>query len=615
MDKNLIDLAANQKTKPCSACLERQTDESILPYRTERIYDLAGARSSDIFVFTSSGAEAITQILWSVFLNISRKTGKCHFITSNIEDAPTLQMMKRLEELGCFVKIAPVNEKGEIDVEKLKELITPRTALISISMAQGLTGVIQPVEEIATIAQEKGVLLHLDATNSFGKYHFRFDELNADYLSFSGDRIHSLIGTGGLFAKKEAPLSSLIAGGNALRGGALDTESILSLCSAASQASLFLDAMSLEVARLRDLFEKEILKLIPEAQILFKKSLRLPNTTVIAFPYAHQEALHYRLQRKNILTLIGGNYSQHLFHLLLASQIDPNIAACAISFSFSRMTTEEEIRKSVLQIEESVRFLQKISQIKMDPADTMTYNGSTPFSKKLREKIDRPKFSGSFSEEEAKQKGMRLVKGDAKGISFFFLVDETDGIIADAKFVAFGPIALIGAGEVGCELVIRKNHQQASRISSDLIDQHVRDKKDIPAFPLQAGALLNQTLSAIDAAMLSCADIPCKAEDFDTTPIEWDPGEHPNGIPGWDTFSITKKIQLIEEVIDKEIRPYVELDAGGVTINQLTENNELLISYHGSCTTCHSSTGSTLTAIQQILRTRIHPKLTVIPLL
>lgn len=585
MDQIYLD--ANLKTLPCIEAVNVLNDESMVAHRLERIYDLVGASKEDQFVFTSSGAEAVNQVLFSVFLNISRKTGKCHFITSVIEDAATMQMMKRLEELGCFVKIAPVNERGEIDVEQLKELINPRTALISITMAQGLTGVIQPVEEIQKIAQEKGVLLHLEASNALGKYYFTFD---ADYLTFSGDRIHAPIGTGGLFAKKNAPLVPLIL------GNSLNTQALLSLSAACSQSALHLDAMSLEIARLRDRFEREIITHIPEAQILFKNTLRLPNTTVISFPFAHQEALHYFLRKKNILTVIGGHTMQHLYHLLICAKIDPLTATCALSFSLNRFTTVEEINAAVIHIADTVKAIRSPS---MSSASTICY--SLDLNKKIREKIDRPRFIGTLQEKE----GMRLVTATEKGMTLYLHVDETDGVIADARYQVFGPIALYAIGEIACELLMRKNIAQASRITADLIDGQYH-------FPKEASSLINQTLLAIESAVELCGDIHCETTDYDITPIEWEQNENPNGIPGWEEFSQEKKLHVIEEVISKEIRPYVELDEGGVKIVELKEN-ELLISYLGSCTTCHSATGSTLTAIQQILRARVYPKLSVIP--
>ncbi|NDA48544.1 MAG: NifU family protein, partial [Alphaproteobacteria bacterium] len=107
---------------------------------------------------------------------------------------------------------------------------------------------------------------------------------------------------------------------------------------------------------------------------------------------------------------------------------------------------------------------------------------------------------------------------------------------------------------------------------------------------------MNQILGAIDRAVYQCVDIPYAKADYDITPIALDMGENPDGLPGWDEFSYQVKIKIIEEIIDKEIRPYIELDAGGVKILELREQKEVMISYEGSCTTCHSSTGSTLSA-------------------
>lgn len=235
-------------------------------------------------------------------------------------------------------------------------------------------------------------------------------------------------------------------------------------------------------------------------------------------------------------------------------------------------------------------------------------------SKKLCEKIDRLNHGGFFTVEEAEGKNLRFVTGKEGNVCLYWLVRESDGIICEAKFQAFGPIALIGAAEIVSELFIRKTYDQASRISADLIDQHVRDKKEIPAFPAEAHGFLNQVLSAIDRAVYQCIDIPFARADYETTPIAWDLGENPEGLPGWEEFTLDKKVKIIEEIIDKEIRPYIELDAGGVKIVELRDK-EVLISYEGSCTTCHSSTGSTLSAIQQILKARIHPSLFVTPVM
>jgi NifU-like protein len=231
------------------------------------------------------------------------------------------------------------------------------------------------------------------------------------------------------------------------------------------------------------------------------------------------------------------------------------------------------------------------------------------FPKKMREKIDRLRFGGFFHPEDSR--GMRLVLGREGMLCLYWLVDESDGVIADAKFQAYGAPELLAIGEITTELVLRKTYDQASRITAELLDQQCRDKKDIPAFAKEAYCYLNQAISAIDRAVSKCLDIPF-AVSHDATPIEYDFGETPRGIPEWEGLTEEQKRKIIEEVIEKEIRPYIELDAGGVSVVAL-KGSEVWIAYQGSCTSCHSSTGSTLSAIQKILQTRVFPGLTVIP--
>ena len=144
----------------------------------------------------------------------------------------------------------------------------------------------------------------------------------------------------------------------------------------------------------------------------------------------------------------------------------------------------------------------------MSLKNLLPQNTSQRFSKKLRERLDHLQFGGFFSLLEAEEKNMRLVTGREGDLCFYWLVKETDGVICDAKFQAFGPIALIAAAEIASELVIRKNYDQASRISSELIDRHFRDKKEEAVFSVETHSYLNQVLSAIDKAVYQCIDIP-----------------------------------------------------------------------------------------------------------
>ncbi len=247
--------------------------------------------------------------------------------------------------------------------------------------------------------------------------------------------------------------------------------------------------------------------------------------------------------------------------------------------------------------------------------DFCSQSSWTRFSRKLAEKIERPRFVGHFSKEEAVMKNMFLSVGSERHSEgfcavFFLLVDEWDGVIADAKFQAFGPPALLGIMEACCELLMRKNYDQAKRIGAELLDAHLRDKKDREAIPLEDYTYINLTLDALEEACGQCEGIPLP-ETYVSTPMQ--PSLEGGPYPGWDELSLMQQIGVLEELIAVEIRPYIELDAGGIEIVSLTDGRELVIAYKGSCTTCPSSIGSTLNAIQQILSARIHPEIRVIP--
>jgi cysteine desulfurase len=351
----MISLDSHEFPRTSAPALERirlGVEERSPHVPLEMLYDLVGADKADSFSFTSSGAEAINQVHWTAFLEIARKDGKCHFLTSPAEDIATLQSLKRLEQLGCYVKIVPFDSKGCIDLGKLSELLTPRTALISLSFAHGLTGVIQPIQEIVQMAHAAGVLVHVDATHALGKLYEPFRQSGVDYLTFGGGGIHSVKGSGAVFAKAGRPLVPLILGERS------DTPSLLALTAAATHAGFFFDQMGLEVARLRDRLEEGVVG----AKALFKDCFRLPNVSVLSFPKVHQESLHFSLMQKTVFASIGGSSLPHLHRHLLSCGFDEHTALTSCSFSLSRFTTQEEIDQAIQIINGTVKALLPLTE-------------------------------------------------------------------------------------------------------------------------------------------------------------------------------------------------------------------------------------------------------------
>lgn len=323
---------------------------------TDSILEALGASSKDRFYFFSSSEDAISHLFLSHYFDSIRSSGKNHILTTNIEEAPVLMSLKRLEDIGCHGKILPVNEQGQLTKDVLKGALNPRTSLVSLSWANGLTGVIHPIADLAEVCRENDVRIHVDASYVIGKLFFRFEDIGVDFLTFDGSLLHSPKGTAGLIAKEKIPFSGPLSSTMGVFVGG-----IAALSQALDEGAQMFDHVCLETARLRDKLEKGVLDGIPDAQVLFQKAERLPNCTAIAFPGVISDALLFMLHRKGVFASLGGGHSQKLSHILIASGVKEQLAQCALSFSLSFETKEEEIDYAVRIIVDCVQKLQKLS--------------------------------------------------------------------------------------------------------------------------------------------------------------------------------------------------------------------------------------------------------------
>jgi cysteine desulfurase len=340
--------------------------EELLPALTEgykAIYQLLGAREIDTFVLTSSGAEAVNQAIMSAYFDVTLSTGKNQFLTSFIDEAPPIMILDHLEQFDCVCQQVKPNKEGKVTAEILSKAISARTAMISLSWANGLTGTINPVVEIASLCKQRGILLHLDVTHALGKLYFEIPDIDAHFFSFNGDQIHAPKGSGGLFIKAGTPCRPLILGGNeqgGMRAGSFSVANLVGLGHAAKEAMDSRDLLCMEVARLRDKLEMGIVANYPEAVPFYSDQERLPHCTTIAFPGIASEAMLYSLNRKNVFANIGGGNFQQLSQILLHAAVPEALAQTAVSFSLSRETNEDEVDRAVQLIAESARQLRKL---------------------------------------------------------------------------------------------------------------------------------------------------------------------------------------------------------------------------------------------------------------
>lgn len=240
------------------------------------------------------------------------------------------------------------------------------------------------------------------------------------------------------------------------------------------------------------------------------------------------------------------------------------------------------------------------------------------YSKRATQRIENPRCAGKFDQAESDIRGVRQVSSRAgdleagNSVCIEWIVDRDDGVIIDARFRAFGQTALIAAADAACELCVGKNYDQARRLSVEHIDKFLRDKADVPAFPRETLPHLELVLEALQDASGLCTDLPL-ASSYVAPPVPSDKlNVQGDGYPGWIDLPYQKKVAVIEQVLDEDVRPYIELDAGGVHVQSL-KDMQVVITYSGTCTSCFASVGSTLSYIQQVLRAKVHPALSVIP--
>lgn len=315
----------------------------------KKLYTLLGASDQSHFILTSGSSESIFQMLINFYIDEIRETGKNHLLTTAIEEAPILLSLSRLEEFGCVTRLLPADVRGCLQLDALDEAIKPKTSLLSFSGANALTGVIQPIHEIARRCHEKGIKVHVNASSMVGKFPISFEELGVDFLSFDGDKIHTPQGIGGLLQRKKPKQSSHHVA--ALAGLSLAVEEEIKR----------LEQFSMEAARLRDTFEAELKAALPDTLVLFQDADRLPHVSAVAFPGVMAESLLYLLHRRQVYASLGGGQYQKLSSQLRSCKMAEEICHSAVSFAISHETTEDDLAEALDVIVSSVRKLSTLS--------------------------------------------------------------------------------------------------------------------------------------------------------------------------------------------------------------------------------------------------------------
>jgi cysteine desulfurase len=316
----------------------------------DRLADLLDAKPHEL-IFTSSGTESNNLAV----LGLARAhadRGR-HLICASAEHHAVLHAFEHLGKREALdVTFLPVDERGRIDPEELRRTIRNDTTVVSIMTANNETGVFQPMEELANICQERGVLLHSDMVQSFGKVETRLNGSGLAAASFAAHKFHGPKGAGLLYLRAGVPIEAVQFGGaheNQRRPG---TENVPAIAGMAAAAEWALRDRATEQERqsaLRDRLWKRIEESFPSATQNGDTTHRLANTLNLSFAGLSSETILMALDLEGVCASSGSACmvgSVVASHVLLAMGLPAPLASSAVRFSLGHETTAEEIERA-----------------------------------------------------------------------------------------------------------------------------------------------------------------------------------------------------------------------------------------------------------------------------
>ncbi|MCF2613311.1 cysteine desulfurase NifS [Fusobacterium perfoetens] len=343
----------------------QETGKAVAEAR-KKVADVVGALPEEI-IFTGSGTES-DNIAVRGIARAYKNRGK-HIIVSAIEHPGIRNTCKDLESEGFEVTVIGVNENGVVNPEDIRKAIKDDTILITVMYANNETGAIQPIAEIGKIAKENKVLFHVDAVQAMGKYDIKPKELGIDTLAFTAHKFYGPKGIGALYIRNGVRIGKVITGGDQekkLRPGTTNTPLIVGLANALEKQFNNREEENERISKLRDYFEEELLKRLPEIVVNAKNTERLAGTSSVTFKYVEGESILLMLSLKGIAVSSGSACSSsdlQASHVLVAMGIPEEFAHGTIRFSLGKYNTKEEIDYTIDTVVEVIEKLRSLSPL------------------------------------------------------------------------------------------------------------------------------------------------------------------------------------------------------------------------------------------------------------
>ncbi|MEG6570584.1 cysteine desulfurase NifS [Thermoanaerobacterium thermosaccharolyticum] len=331
----------------------------------DKVAAAIGASEDEIF-FTSGGTESDNWALKGAAYALKDKGN--HIITSNIEHHAILHTCQYLENQGFEITYLPVDEYGLVDPNELKKAIKDNTILASIMYANNEIGTIEPIQELANVSHEKGVLFHTDAVQAVGNVPIDVKKLDVDMLSMSAHKIYGPKGVGALYIRKGLRIDTLLQGGPQERNRRAGTENVAGIVGFGTAIELItknIDEHIKKLTRLRDKLIDGILK-IPYTRLNGHPIKRLPGNVNVSFEFVDGESLILSLDMEGICVSSGSACTAGSIdpsHVLLAIGLPEKIAHGSLRLTIGEENTEEEIDTVINKLPKIVDRLRQMSPL------------------------------------------------------------------------------------------------------------------------------------------------------------------------------------------------------------------------------------------------------------
>jgi len=337
--------------------------KDALDHARSKVAALLGATSDEV-VFTSGSTESSNLAIKGVALALGEKKGR-HIITTSIEDFPVLYSARSLKRQGFDVTYLDVDEHGRIELDALREAISPDTILVSIQSANQEIGTLQDLAAVAAICHDEGVLLHTDATHSFPRVNLNVAELPVDLVTLSAHLIHGPKGVGALYVRKGTPIEKWMDGGFQEFNVRPGEENIPGAVGFAKALEL---VTSQETARLQGLRDRllEGLLQIPESRLNGHPNYRLPTNANVSFRFVEGESILLHLDMRGFAVSTGSacfSRSLEASHVILGIGGNHERAHGSVRLTFGRYNQESDVDAVVEALTDVIARLREISPL------------------------------------------------------------------------------------------------------------------------------------------------------------------------------------------------------------------------------------------------------------